>query len=233
LGAEHPDVAASLSNLAGLYNAKGDYERAIDGLTRAADIREQNIALILVTGSEKQKQLYLDTLSGETDGIVSLNAKDAPKNVGAARLALTTILRRKGRSLDAMTDQIAALRRRAAPEDQKLLDQLAAARSQLANLQLGGASSNLAPAARQAQIASLAEESEKLEAAISRRSAEFRAQAQPVTLSNVQAALPADAALIEIFSYQPFNAKAKPGEKISARRGTWLTLRGERASPVR
>ena len=48
---------------------------------------------------------------------------------------------------------------------------------------------------------------------VSRRSAEFRAQAQFVTLANVQAALPADAALIEIFSYQPFNAKAQPGEE--------------------
>lgn len=213
LGPEHPIIATSLNNLASLHRAKGDNERAISELSRAADIRERNIAWILITGSEKQKQLYLDTFSGETSGIVSFNIKDAPKNIAAARLALTTILRRKGRALDAMTDQIAALRRRAAPEDQKLLDQLAAARSQLANLQLGGASSNLAPAARQAQIASLTEESEKLEAAISRRSAEFRAQAQPVTLSNVQAALPADAALVEIFSYWPFNAKAKPGEK--------------------
>ena len=213
LGAEHPRVATSLNNLAALYFAKGDYERAVTGLSRAADIREQNIGLILITGSEKQKQLYLDTISGETDGIVSLNVKDAPKNVAAARLALTTILRRKGRALDAMTDQIATLRRRAAPEDQKLLDQLAAARSQLANLQLGGATGNLAPAARQAKLSAIAEEVEKLEGDISRRSGEFRAQAQPVTLSNVRAALPADSALIEILSYRPFNAKAKPGEK--------------------
>ncbi|MGI9107422.1 MAG: CHAT domain-containing protein [Pyrinomonadaceae bacterium] len=213
LGAEHPYVAISLNNLAALYEAKSDYGRAIIERTRAADISEQNIALILTTGSEKQKQLYLDTLAGQTDRIVSLNAKDAPKNILAARLALTTILRRKGRSLDATVDQIAALLRRAAPEDQKLLDQLATARSQLANLQLGGASGNLTPTARQAQLAALAEESEKLEAVISRRSAEFRAGAQRVTLSNVQAALPADAALIEIFSYRPFNAKAKPGEE--------------------
>jgi CHAT domain-containing protein/Tfp pilus assembly protein PilF len=209
LGAEHPDVAQSFINLAMLHEAKGEYERAIKGLTRAADIREQNITLILNTGSEKQKQLYLDTLSDETDSIVSLNVKGGPKNGTAARLALTTILRRKGRALDVMTDQIAALRRRSAPEDQKLLDQLGGVRSQLANLQLGGASNNLAPVARKAQLAALTEEIEKLEAAISRRSAEFRSRAQPVTLSNVQAALPADAALVEIFSYRSFNAKAK------------------------
>lgn len=227
LGAAHSEVATSLADLAALYETKGDYARAIAGLTRAADIREQNIALILVTGSEKQKQLYLDTLSGETDGSVSLNVRDAPKNGAAARLALTTILRRKGRALDAMTDQIAALRRRATPEDQLLLDQLAAARSQLANLQLGGASADLAPAARQARLVAHAEEIEKLEAVISRRSAEFRSQAQPVTLSNVQAALPADAALIEIFTYQPFDAKAKNdfGKFGAARYVAYVTRR--------
>ena len=227
LGGEHPDVATLLDNLAALYEAKSDYGRAITEFTRAANIREQNIALILTTGSGKQKQLYLDTLSDQTDSIVSLNTKDAPKNVAAARLSLTTILRRKGRSLDAMADQIAALRRRAAPQDQKLLDQLAVTRSQLANLQLGGASGNLPPAARRAQVATLAEESEKLEAAISRRSAEFRAQAQSVTLSNVQAALPADAALIEIFSYRPFNAKAQPKEWYGATRYVAYVARRE------
>jgi len=227
LGADHPDVALSFNSLALLYEAKGEYERAIAKLARAADIHEHNIALILTTGSEKQKQLYLDTVSGETSIIVSLNTKDTPKNVAVARLALTTILRRKGRALDAMTDQIAALRRRAAPEDQTLLDQLAATRSQLANLQLGGASSNLALAARQVQIASLAEESGKLEAAISRRSAEFRAQAQAVTLSNVQAALPADAALIEIYSYRHYNPKIQTEEKFGAARYVAYVARRE------
>jgi len=226
-GAKHPAVASSLNNVAALYEAKGDYERAVNGLARAADIREENVALILTTGSEKQKQLYLDTLSGETDAILSLNVKSARKNSAAMRLALTTILRRKGRALDAMTDQIAALRRRAGTEDQKLLDRLAAARSQLANVQLGGASSKLTPDARQAQLAALSEEIEKLEADISRRSAEFRAQAQPVTLSNVQAALPADAALLEIFSYRPYDTKAKPGNKYGALRYVAYVLRRE------
>ena len=213
LGTGHSSVAITLNNLAVLYEAKGDYERAVAELARAAEIREQNLALILTTGSENQKQLYLDTLSGETNGIITLNTISAPKNDAAARLALTTILRRKGRALDAMSDQIAVLRRRAAPEDQKLLDQLSAARSRLANLQLGGASDKLDPAARRARLVAIAEEIEQLEGRIGRSSAEFRAQVQPVSLSSVQAALPADAALIEFLSYRPFNARAGRGEK--------------------
>ena len=108
-----------------------------------------------------------------------------------------------------MTDQIAALRRRAMPEDQSLLDQLAAARSRHANLQLGGSSGKLTPAARQARLAASAQEIEKREGAISRRSTEFRVMAQPITLSKVQDALPANSALIEIFLYRSFDVESE------------------------
>jgi len=210
LGAEHPDVATSLSNLATLYEAKGDLVRAVQVSRRAEDTHEHNLGLILSTGSENQKQLYLNTLSGNTDHTVSLHVRSAANDQQAAQLSATTILRRKGRALDAMTDQINSLRQRAAPEDQQLLDQLAAAQSQLAKLRLsdGDIKDPRTPEQRTAQAARLTTESENLQAEISRRSAEFRAQTQPVTLEAVQQALPADAALVELFSYRPFNAKA-------------------------
>src|SRR5262249_18006492 len=45
---------------------------------------------------------------------------------------------------------------------------------------------------------------------------EFRAQVQPITVEAVQSAIPTDAALIEFFSYHPFNAKfTKPVEAFS------------------
>jgi CHAT domain-containing protein/Tfp pilus assembly protein PilF len=208
LGSEHPKIANSLNNLALLYEAKGDYPRAIEFLTRAEQVRESNINAILATGSENQKQLYLNTLTGETYSTVSLHAHSAPENVQAARLALTTILRRKGRALDAMTDQIAALRRRAAPDDLKLLDALAGAQSELASLQLSG-DARLPPAERRARVAALETEIEKLQGDIGRRNVEFRARTAAVTLDAVRTAIPTDAALVEIFAYQPFNVKAK------------------------
>jgi CHAT domain-containing protein len=202
LGSEHFDVATTLNNLAFLYVSKSDYPRAVEFLTRGQEILEKNINMILTTGSENQKQLYLDTLWGETQGTVSLHAYSAPANVEAARLALTTILRRKGRALDAMTDQIAALRRRAAPEDFKLLDALAATQSQLANLQLSS-DALLSPAERKRRVAELETEIEKLQNEIGRRDAEFRSRTQSVTIDAVRAAIPTDAALIEIFAYKP------------------------------
>lgn len=218
LGSEHPSVAVLLSNIALLYTAKEDYPRAVEFQTRAQEIREGNVNAILATGSEEQKQLYLNTLSGDTKGVVSLHAHSAPSNAQAARLALTTILRRKGRALDAMTDQIAGLRRRAHPRDRELLDKLIAARSQLAGIQISGLD-NSTPAGRQAQIIKLKTDVERLEAQISLRSSEFRAASQPVTLEAVRAAIPAGAALVEIFSYRPFDAKMKgAGDRFGAER---------------
>jgi CHAT domain-containing protein len=208
LGPEHPNVAAALENLAALFQAQGDYGRAVTLRQRASAVEEKNIAQILNTGSQQQKQLYLDTLSEKTTFTVSLLVRDVPQNTDAARLALTVILQRKGRALDATSDQIAALRRRATPDDQKLLDQLTAVQSQLSTLQLSN-TSKLSPETRRVEIARLTAEQERLEDAISRRSAEFRAVAQPVTLDAVRQAVPRDAVLVELFVYRPFNVKAK------------------------
>ncbi|HEX8069183.1 MAG TPA: CHAT domain-containing tetratricopeptide repeat protein [Pyrinomonadaceae bacterium] len=208
LGPHHANVAQALVSLARLSAATGDLKTAGAQLTRAADVREQNIALVLTTGSEQQKQLYLDTLFGETNLTVSFHLQAAPTDEAAARLALTTLLRRKGRALDAMSDQIGRLRRRLDPADARLLDELAATRARLAALLLQSAGAQTDDAARGTEVARLEAEAQRLETEVSARSAEFRAQAQPVTLAAVQAAVPADAALVELARYYPFDFKA-------------------------
>jgi CHAT domain-containing protein/Tfp pilus assembly protein PilF len=207
LGPAHPSVAISLSNLAALYQVSSDVALAVSFNQRASEIEEAILGAFLSSGSQRQKQLYLDTLEGEIDSTVSLHIHAAPQNAEAARLALTTILRRKGRALDAFTSQLDALRSRAAQEDRKALDDLAGIQSKVANLQLGGG--ELTPDAKRAEVARLIAEQEKLEDAISRRSAQFRVIRQPVTLAAVQAAVPPDAALAELFVYRQYNAKAK------------------------
>ncbi|MCI0490795.1 MAG: tetratricopeptide repeat protein, partial [Blastocatellia bacterium] len=206
LGSNHPSVAASLNNLATLYEAMGDTARAVNFSVRAAGVSEHNIALNIAAGSERQKLLYLATLSGETDWAVSLHIRSAPSDPTARRHAFTTILRRKGRVLDAMAGSIAALRRRLNPQDRQLLDQFLATRSQHAALVLAGPGKTSLSQYR-LQITSLQELEEKLESDISRRSAEFRTQTQPVMLESVQAAIPQGAALVEFVLFYPFNAK--------------------------
>jgi CHAT domain-containing protein len=118
------------------------------------------------------------------------------------QLAFTTLLRRKGRALDAMSDNVSALRGRSNPEDQAVFRQLSDERSQLALLTLKGpdkANADRYPAlVKQRQ-----DEVDRLEADVSRRSLEFRAQSTPVTLAAVQAVIPAGTALIEFALYRP------------------------------
>ncbi len=209
LSEKHPDVAVSLYNLAALHESRGNTKQAIEYMASGDAIREHNLALILATGSERQKQLYLATLTGEAFQTVSCQINSAATNRDAERLALTTVLRRKGRVLDALTDQFNSLRQRATPEDRQLLDQLADKQSQLANLRLASIANNLSSTEdRLAKDQRLTSQLENLQAEISRRSAEFRVETQPVTIEAVQQALPADAALVEIFAYRPFDPRA-------------------------
>ena len=210
-GLTHPAVAQSLYNLAMLYEMKDDIAQAITFRSRASTISERDLALNLATGSERQKLVYLATLSEYGDQTISLHARVAPNDPVALNLAATTILRRKGRVLDTMSNGLATLRQRFNAQDQALLDQLKETYTQLANLVLGGPQ-KMTPAEHQKLIADLEEQREKVEAEISRRSDEFRTQAQPVTLAAVQSAIPAGAALIEFAAYHPFNAKATKNE---------------------
>lgn len=206
-GPEHPDLAAMLNNLAGLDQEEGKMGAALATRTRVNDIRERNLRIVLTTGSEEQKRTYLDTLIGETFETVTLHVDAAPASQEAARLALTTILRRKGRALDAVADELSALRSRADSSDIKVLNNLSAVRAQLASVKFNA--SPLAPAERQARVRELEAEAERLEGVISLRSAEFRVQSQAVTLDQVQENIPDGAALVEMFSYRPYVKRTK------------------------
>jgi len=208
LGNEHPDVAGSLNNLAALYHSQGDSTRAVELLSQGTDVEERNLGILLAVGSERQKQDYMATVSSTTDATISLHVQAAPDNPQAARLAFTTILRRKGRILDAVTDNLLSLRQNLTSEDQTLLDQLAATRSQVATL-IFKQPENISPDQYRNQVATLKAQSDELEATLARRSSQFRSASQPVTLEAVQQLIPADAALVELVLYRPFNPKAK------------------------
>jgi CHAT domain-containing protein len=202
LGQEHPAVYESLNDLAMLYAVKGDISQAVTFQAQANAIGERNLALNLAIGSERQKLAYLTLLSKGTNFTLSLHSQAAPSDQRALNLAFTTLLRWKGRGLDAMTNTIALLRRQATPEVQALFDQLAVARSQLATLTLRK-SAVAGPRTYQERLRLFEEQVEKLESELSLRSVEFRTQAQPVTLDAIQAVLPADSALIEFSVYTP------------------------------
>jgi len=206
-GPDNPRVGNALGQLASIYTAQGDIARATAAEMRANVIVEKNIALNLATGSEREKLAYLASVAELTDRTVSLHVREAPERPEALRLAITTILQRKGRVLDAMSDSLASVRRSLAPQDRSLLDALNDTTSRLASLVLNG-SQRPNRAEYDSQIKQLEQEREKLESEVSRRSVGFYQAGQTITLADIQAAVPADAAAIEFAIYRPFNSKA-------------------------
>src|SRR5262249_53328782 len=138
LGRTHEEFATAMMAWSLLRYATGDVAAATELMSKAAELREDTLALVLTSGSEEQKRLYLRTLVDETDIAVSFHLGSAATSPDATRLALTNIQRRKGRSIDAMADQFASLRRHLADSDRDALNELAQARSRLAAVALKG-----------------------------------------------------------------------------------------------
>ncbi|KAF0243610.1 MAG: peptidase-like protein, partial [bacterium] len=208
LGNNHPDTVYSLNNFSLFYSSKADCEKAVKYRQEASDAREVELTRNLSLGSERQKQLYLQQYAYETDVALSLHVQSAPTNPLAKQLALTQILRRKGRSIDAVNQSIEALRNRSKPEDVALLDELAGKKALFSNLSIQGLG-KLSLEDYKKQIKTLQDEIEKLEYKISESSAEFRTQSQPITLQAVQQAVPSDSTLVEFASYRPYDSKTR------------------------
>ena len=137
-GARHPMLSYQLESLAVLHLAEGRSRPALGLLRESLAIQEPNLALVLATGTESDHAVYFQRIAHQLHLAITLNTRYAPKSGPAARLAVQTIFRRKGRILDAAASSVAALRGRLSADDQKLLDELAAARTRLSRLILAG-----------------------------------------------------------------------------------------------
>jgi CHAT domain-containing protein len=208
LGPDHPDVASSLNNLAALYVSQKRFSEALNFLTRGMDIEETNLARNLFSGSEKDKREYLSSFSGTTDGAISLHLQGTPTKPDAARLALNSILRRKGRILDVLGSSIGLLRQRLNPSEQNLFTQLTDKYQQISTL-----ASN--PQGNRQRLSELEKEADTLQKQLLDRSAEFRQVAGPVSIEAIQKVIPVNAALVEFIQYQPFNPTAPQGKRFA------------------
>lgn len=206
-GQDHLRLVASIDNIARFYRVVGKTDQALIFQTRANEIRERFLRLNLTSTSEREKLLYLNFLTRDLDRTLSLHLLSAPNDKAATRLALTTLLRRKGRALDAIVDELSSLRQQASPEDRQLIDQLAEARSQLATAILLGIRGNLDNKST-STIEKLQARVETLEAEVSARSVNFRVQTVPLTLDLVQKTLGPKMALVEFASYHSFYPEA-------------------------
>ncbi len=208
LGSDHPDVAQSFTSLAGVFLIKNDVNQAVLYQSRANEVSERDLARNLVSGSERQKLLYLKQTAKNTDITLSLNVQSAPQNPDALKAALTVVLRRKGRALDALTSEIETLRRQQDPQTQKLLDDYAGLVGQISVLTLRGPEKKK-PEEHLAFLRSMEEQKEALENEIGQRSKEFQVQTVAITVEEVQKLIPPEAILVEYAVYQPYDPKTE------------------------
>ncbi|MEC4807193.1 MAG: CHAT domain-containing protein [Jaaginema sp. PMC 1079.18] len=206
-------IAQSLKDLSTVYLTQGNITQAITTLSEGLNIEELNLDLNLATLNDTQRQAYAATLSNTTQKAISLHLQAAPNSPEAARLALTTLLRRKGRVLEAGTLSLQRLRQNLSPEDRETLDRLAQAQRQLSAF-IFNPPDNLPPEQYRIRLAELETTVAQLESSLARRSAVFRAEFTPVEIAAVQAQIPSNGVLVEYVRYQPFNARdvQKPWE---------------------
>ncbi|MEP6850064.1 MAG: CHAT domain-containing protein [Acidobacteriota bacterium] len=224
IGPESPGVGEVLGALALMLAEKGDPDQALQVQAKANDIDERNISLNLNIGSERQKLAYLSNLVDRTSQSVLLQNRFAPEDHMAIDLAATSVLRQKGRVLDAVSNSFLELRRRSNPGDQELLDNLGKLTQKISELILNGPE-DISLQDHQAKIKDLMTEREKLEDEISRRAAGFYQRSNPVTLDSVKAAIPTDAALIEFAVYDPTVADSSKNGDVDEPRYTVYVIR--------
>lgn len=226
LGPSHPDVAHALSNLAMLHLAMGETQRGIGLLAEGSRYSEHNLLAKMTTGSEEQKRTFMASIEEGTSAMVTLSLRVAPGDEQAARLALSTVLWRKGRVLDVLSGQVAAVLGVADAESVEAHARLTAARSRLSNLStlmlkgLGGDE-----AQQRATAETVKSEIQSLEKVISERAAALGAGSGSVTTETVQAAIPEGAALVEIIQFRPAPIGAANGREWEPPRYAALVLR--------
>jgi CHAT domain-containing protein len=215
LGKDHPNVATSLNNLANLYNDQRKYVQAVKFHDRDSVIREKELNKTLLIGSERDKKDYVDNIL--TSPSFSINLAIKSNRTDADRLALTNVLRRQGRILDATATTIQGIRTQLKnrPDLEKLFDDLKAVFQEQSALTTNKLNEKNPPAYR-ARYQELEQRRQELESKLSNESAVFRQAIAPIELTKVQALVPPDAALVHIIRYQPYNPQGGAKNRFAA-----------------
>ena len=189
-----------------IFAAQGEIEKAVAYQKLHDERFEKILTLNLTIGSERQKLQYVKRLERLTSTSISLHLNAARNNQSALDLAALAVLQRKGRVLDAVADNLAAIRRRANETDRALLDRLNDVNARLAKLTLGKPA-KMPLDEHQKQIAELEQQKEQIEIEIGDQNAKFAVQMPSVTLDAIKSEIPEDAALVEFAGYLPLDFK--------------------------
>ncbi len=197
-----PSLPRSIVALAELCEAERDLKCAASLYERAEELDEKALTLLLPTLAEEQARGYMSSVSTTTDSVLSLRRRIPTEAM--TRLALTTVLRRKGRILDALSTSMESLRKALTPEDREILDRLREKRECLARLVLFGPGED--EESYEAMVDRVTEELASVEREAHRRGGFLRNAAAPVMIDEIQPLLAGDAALVEWAVYSDRDA---------------------------
>ncbi|MEZ4265291.1 MAG: CHAT domain-containing tetratricopeptide repeat protein [Myxococcota bacterium] len=231
-GEQNMLIAPNRMRMGSIRWARGRLADAVALVARAEAGVEPQLRTLLSVGSEDDRRTVLSQHAYQLDIAVSLGA-DAKAPEKAAELGLLLVLRRKGRLLDAMASTMGTLRKKLAPEDRQALDDLGAARSQLAKLVTQGAPPAGEEALHKQKLLELSDVIRRLEVRVAARSVEYRVQAAEVSVAAVRAAIPADAALVEITSYRRADPRLGSTKTLTEERRFAAFILSRAGAPVR
>ncbi len=202
-GKDNPALVHVLFGKALVQWERADAPGAFRTMGEGLDIQERLLTRTLTMGSEEQRRLLLAESDLGNNAPIALHVRAYPTVPAAMRLAMLAVLRRKGRLLDTMSDTTRVLREHLSESDAALFDRLRVLRSTIARRALAGSGGDATNGSGGSDVESLPQEADALEAQIASRSAPFQAVTQPITIEGVAAAIPSDAALVEIVSFRP------------------------------
>jgi len=219
LGKSHPDVAASFNDLARLRLGQRRLAEAVPLFGHALAISEGRLRHEALDFSESRLASFLQFLSKDEQLLYSL-VRVHPDNLGVRRLALTSALLFKGRSVEEAADTSRIIFKSLGPQDQETFERLRGLHTRFAKLSLDGPG-ELDAAEYQQRLRALVDEGDALEADLARRSASLRALTELPTaadiLERVVVAIPKDHVLVELVVYEyspPVPKVGTPESKI-------------------
>jgi CHAT domain-containing protein/tetratricopeptide (TPR) repeat protein len=228
-GVSHSHLISIYYNLGAQAWRNGRLDEAVDWHLRANTVIEENARSVLTLGSEQQKLDYMRQFEGDTYASISLGLALSRGSLRASRMALQTVLQRKGRVLDVMAENFSAARSSASVEDQQLFNAWQQTNAQYFTL-LSRGPEQMSIVKYQALLDTVKGKLQELETRLGGRSPAFRNQAKTVTLEGVQRAIPADAVLLEYARYKLYQPNAKNNaSRWGAARYVVYLLRGHGA----
>ena len=204
-GDDHPDYAGSLHNLARLYQAQGDLSRAGSLHRQAVTIIRRHLEATATIESERQQLAMLQAERFYLDGYLdwAVRSGSAANEVYQEMLAWKGIVFRRERLARASQQT---------PELAAVFQELQRVAAQLAK-QAWATPDPQHEAQWRENLARLTAEKERLEAELSARSAAFRQARKPVTVAELQQALPEDVVLVDVLQ----DTRWKPADKAAGK----------------